>query len=70
MENHPPQNKQAESLKKTVPPEVGLFIWYLKNVYSILNYLKIEKDLNIYIYIYISTSGPRGSAPVVGWGTK
>ena len=58
------QWKQAESLKKTVPPEAGIFILYLNKVYSILNNLMIEKDLNI------STSGLRGSAPVVGVGNK
>ena len=40
--NHP-WTKQAESLKKTVPAEAGVFIWYLNKVYSILNDPKIEK---------------------------
>ena len=32
--------------KRQFPPEAGVFIWYLNKVYSILNDLKIEKDLN------------------------
>ena len=46
------QLKQDESLKQTVPPQAGVFIWYLNNAYTILNNLKIE---NIQIYKYIST---------------
>ena len=40
-------DQQAESLKKTVPAKAWVFIWYLNKVNSILNDLKMEKDLNI-----------------------
>ena len=45
--------KQAESLKKTVLAEAGVFIWYLNRVYVILNNIKIEKYLNIFQFLLL-----------------
>ena len=36
---------------RVFPPEAGVFIWYLNKVYSILNDLKNNKDLNHWFVI-------------------